>query len=122
MNFRILGLLAVFALPGCSTFTAIQSATVDPQKVVIAANSFDAVEVTATNYLTLPKCPDAKVCKSSAVVAKLVPAVKEGRVARNKLEAFMLANPNQPVPVSGYDTLMTAVTSAQGLLAAYNAK
>jgi hypothetical protein len=112
---------ALFVLPGCAAISSIQSissASVSPQQVIVAANAFDAIEITTTNYLRLPPCPQSTiVCRDQSTAVKLAAAIRKGRVARNQMEAY-IANPaGQPVPVSGYNALTLAVSTAQSLLA-----
>jgi hypothetical protein len=118
-------LLAGLLLGGCSTLSnleTIASGSVSANQVYVAANAFDAIEATATNYLQLPPCPTAApVCRTSSIVAVIVPQVRNGRVARNQLEAYVNANPGQAVPVSNYNVLITTVNTLQGALAAYSA-
>lgn len=116
-------LVSLFALSlgACASVTTLLGTTVSPTQVIVAANSFDAIEATATNYLTLPICPAAKICRTQAGVNAIVPAIRAGRQARSQLEAYVTANPGQPVPVSLYNAVMTAVSSLQSLLSQYNA-
>ena len=114
--------VGLLALGGCSTLTTLVGSTVSPQQVIIAANSFDAAEATATNYLKLPACPGAPICRSVAGVNAIVPAIRAAREARTALEGFVSSNPGQPAPVSLYDTLTTAITTLESVLAQYNAQ
>lgn len=118
-------LLAALSLGGCSTIQnleTIASGSVSPQQVLVAANSFDAIEATATTYLNLPTCPIAQpICKTQSVVATLVPQIRNARSARNQLEAYMTANPGQAVPVSNYNVLVTGINTLQTALASYSA-
>ena len=116
-------LVIALGLAGCSTLTNIAGTTVSPSQVVIAGNSFDALEATATNYLRLPTCPvQAPVCKNSASVGPIVSAVHAGRTARTDMIGYVTANPGQAVPVSRYDTLKASVDSLNTLFAQYNVK
>ena len=55
-----------------NAITAAENA-VTPQQIYIAANAFDAVKVSATNYLELRRCPtNAPITLSIAVVADLI--------------------------------------------------
>lgn len=110
------------ALAGCATIATLEGTTVSPTQVVVAANAFDAVEATATNYLKLPLCPGAVVCRTVAGVKAIVPLIRSGRQARTAMEAYVTANPGQAVPVTLYDTTMTAVSALQSALAQYNAQ
>jgi predicted small secreted protein len=128
---RKLLVLAALAAPlaGCSTiqgiendimttFTLATGQTISPQAVIIAANGFDAIEITATNYLNLPTCNGSAVtvCKTPATVVTLVTAIRAGRAARNQLEGYMTANPGVPAPISPYNVLITAINTLQGIV------
>ena len=114
------------SLGGCASlqrdWNAVTGATVDPTAVIVAANSFDALEATATSYLNFCKSNRSlSVCASYvAVRAKLVPAVRSGRVARNNLETFMQQNPGALGPSGLYSALTAAVSTLQGVVAQYN--
>lgn len=120
--------LVCLALGGCSALTTLQEisgSSVSPTQVIVVANSFDAIEATATNYLKLPACPGTAsqpVCRNQAAVNIIVPAIRSGRTARSQLEAYVTANPGQAAPVSGYNTLTTAISAIQNALAQYTSK
>ena len=124
-KFIAVALLAV-SLSGCATFqnayNAATGSSVPGNLVIVAVNSFDAVEATATNYLRLPKCiaGGTPFCRSVTATAKLVPAIRAGRVARNNLEAFMQANPGALGPAGLYNALISATTTLQGVVNTYN--
>jgi hypothetical protein len=110
---------ATFGLGGCSTIATLTSPALTPTQVIVAANAFDALESTATTYLSLPTCPTATpVCKTAAGVAAIVPPVRAGRAARNTLEAAVNSG-KTPLSVSAYTTLTTAVTALQATMAQY---
>lgn len=115
-------LLLALGLAGCSTLATLEGTTISPTQVIVAANSFDAAEATATNYLRLPTCPAAKLCKTQAGINAIVLAIRSGRKARSDLEAYVNANPGQPAPVTLYDALTAAVSTLQSALAQYNAQ
>jgi hypothetical protein len=112
------------SLGGCTALTNIAGTTVSPQTAIVAANSFDALEAVATGYLQLPKCvaTGPVVCRSTAAVAAIIPAVRSGRVARNQIEALLSANSGAAIPVANYNTLQAVITSLQGIYAQYNVK
>ena len=121
-------LLLVFALAaslgGCANLTnawqTLTGATVSPTAVYVAANSFDAVEVTATNYLRLCHSSMSNPGCSKSAIAAVIPAVRSGRIARNNLEQFLRAHPNA-VGASGlYDALVTSTNTLQSVIATYN--
>lgn len=118
-------LLLALALAGCASLTktwdAVTGATVSPAAVIVAANAFDALEVTATNYLRLKKCNGTNpVCRDPAVTKIIVPAVRSGRVARNNLEQFLKDNPGKLGPSGLYNALTSSINTLQGVIATYN--
>lgn len=109
-------------LGGCATFSLITGSSVSPQAAIAAANAFDAIEPAATVYLRLPPCGPtvAPTCRNAAAVAKLVPAIRSGRVARNQLEALLTANGGAAIPIATYNTLEAAITTLQAVNTQFN--
>jgi hypothetical protein len=126
-RFLIVSALAL-GLASCAQLTADYNAltgvTVSPTAVIVAANAFDAVEATATNYLRLPKCTasNGPVCRNPTATAQIIPAIRSGRIARNNLEAFMQANPGAIGPTGLYSALTTATTTLEQIFTTYNIK
>ena len=106
------------AISGCVT-TDTTVATLTPQEVYVGANAFDAVEATATNYLTMPLCPKATLCRTAAETNAIVKPIRLGRKARSAIEAYIAANPGASVPVSLASALSADVASLQAVLAQY---
>lgn len=100
----------------------ITGSTVSPQAVVVAGNAFNALEGTATSYLSFCKANKAlPACAGYvAVRKKIIPAVRSGRVARNNLEAFLVANPGQLGPSGLYNALIAAVNTLQQIASQYS--
>lgn len=116
-----LWLLALLALGGCSALTDLTSASLTTTQVYIAANAFDAAEVTATQYLGLLACGGAAmVCRSPSAVAAIVPAVRAGYKARQALVSACAASTTATACVSAYTTVTTAVTTLQAAFTAYS--
>ena len=122
--FLIAALLAPVA--GCAQlqtdWNVLTSASVSPTSVIVAANSFDALESAATTYLKLPACGGTSatpVCRTAGAVAQIVPAIRAGRTARNALEALLKSNGNAAIPVATYNTLKGAVSALQTIFAQY---
>jgi hypothetical protein len=117
----LLGVVLAIGLSSCATINnleTIASGSVSPQQVYIAANSFDAIEATATQYLKLPLCPQGSpVCRTQLSSQTVYNNVKTARSARNALEAYMNANPGASVPVSNYNVLVTSVQTLNALVA-----
>lgn len=127
---RLTTILVVFAgfltLQGCApvqnTWDLFTSSRVSPTLVIVTGNSFDALEATATTYLRLPKCTgqNGPACRSPKATAKIIPAIRAGRMARNNLEMFLRAHPGQLAAQGLYDALATATQTLQGILIQYN--
>lgn len=128
-NILAIALLAV-SLGGCagtrfgtfiSTVESAATGTVSPEAIYIARNAFDAVEVSATNYLLLTKCPvKAPFCRDKGATAKLIPAIRSGRVARNNASQFLKDHPNQLGTQGLYDALISSTDTIKQILAQYN--
>ena len=116
----------VLSLAGCASiqnaYDTLNGTSVSPTAVYVAANAFDAVEVTATNYLRLKKCSTTSgpVCRSPVATAQIIPAVRSGRVARTNLENFMAQNPGALGPVGLYNALITATATLQAVVSQYH--
>lgn len=127
--FAVFAISAAVTLGGCSktlqdahtAFDIITSAKVSPQAVIIAANSFDALEVTATNYLTLKRCSatTGPICRDPGATKAMIPAIRSGRIARNNLLAFLRDHPGELGPRGLYDALESAGRSIQAVMAQY---
>jgi|SRR6185437_14275319 len=104
-----------------NAWNLVTTSQVSPTAVIVAANAFDAVEATATNYLRLPKCTatNGPVCRNPKATAAIIPAIRSGRVARNNLEQFMKDNPGQLGPQGLYNALTTATSTLQAIFAQY---
>lgn len=121
--------LIVLTLGGCANlqrvydgFEAITTTTVSPKAIVIGANSFNALEATATNYLNLTRCDktSSKVCRDKAVTAILIPAVLNARKARNDLIAFQRTHPGELGTQGLYDALQLSITTLTGIMNTYH--
>jgi hypothetical protein len=114
------------ALPACDRITAaveiLTSAKVSPNLVFIAANTFDGLQVTATNYLRLPRCTGSNgpVCRDPEATEKIIPAIQSGRIIRDKLRKFLRDHPNQLGIQGDYDALKETISTVQAIFAQYN--
>lgn len=97
----------------------VTGATITPTQVYVAANAFDGIEATATTYLRLPKCGTLP-CRNPSATAVIVPAIRSGRLARNKLEAAVTVNPGAPVDANLFSTLTTSTDTIKAILNQYN--
>ena len=120
--------LSLSLLTGCAgelqkfknAYDVVTSSSVSPTMVYVAANTFDALEATATNYLRLPKCGGlATVCRNQNAVVVIIPAIRSGRVARNNLEQFLKDHPGQLGPQGLYDALTQSITILQNIYTQY---
>lgn len=105
-----------------NVFSAATTASVDPQAIIVAANTFDGLQATAKAYLRLPRCTGANgpVCRSPAATPPLINAVQSGRRARNAALAFLKSHPGQLGPQGVYDALQSSVGLIQSIFATYN--
>jgi len=120
MRKLLLAVTLSLGLAGCAGFTqklenaysVVTSATVTPTQIIVAGNTFVALESTATNYLLY--------CKSTANASQpcalgnrkaVVKAVRAGRAALNALEPYVSQGKAGPSAV--FDALVTAITTLQ---------
>lgn len=104
-----------------ATVQSAASGSVSPEAIYIARNAFDTVEVSATNYLALPRCPkQAPFCREPSITPQLIDAVRSGRDARNAATAFLKQHPNELGSQGLYDALTTATSTIKTILARYN--
>lgn len=122
MKLAALLLIPAIALGGCSTISTLTGASVKPQAALVAANSFDALETVATGYLQLPLCTTTPIaaCRNQTAAAKIGPAVRSGRTARNQIEALLQANAGAAIPVASLNTLQAAIAALQSIYTQYN--
>ncbi len=104
---------------------SITQATVDPQAIIIAANTFDALEATGKNYINPklnPRCNGANgpVCRDPGVTAQINAAIRSGRVARNNAKQFLRDHPGQLGTQGLLDALNAAVSTLQSIFIQYN--
>lgn len=101
-----------------NAYVVVTSATVTPNQVYIAANAFDAVEASATQYLRLPVCGSVP-CRDPNATKSLVASIRSGRLARNKLESAVGANPGAPVDANLFATLTSSTSTIKAILAEF---
>jgi hypothetical protein len=110
-----IGMVAM-ALAGCATLGPIQqvaTATVPASVVIPAANAFDILKGTATNYARY--CIQGRfidaICSAGNRRA-VIKFVRSGTAARNQLEASL--DNGTPAAASVYNLLVSAVQGLQG--------
>lgn len=106
-----------------TAYEVVTTQEISPRAVYVARNAFNAVEVTATQYLKLRRCDgsNAPICRDPAVTPKLIATVRSGRLARNDLTKFMKDHPGQLGPRGLYDALVGATNTISDMLAEYKA-
>lgn len=121
----VVALLAL-SLGACAqiqnAYDTLSGAKVSPQAVIVAANAFNALKATATNYLRLPRCKTTGapvICRSPQATKIIIPAVRAGTVARNNLEQFMREHPGELGPSGVYDALVASSNTLKGVFAQY---
>jgi hypothetical protein len=113
---RLAVIVLALSLGGCaSTISAIEkleSKQVTPSAVLIAGNAFDAAVPIAEAWIRLPRCTGSNgpACRSTSA-AKVIKAVRQGRVARANLEQFFADHPGQLGPQGLYDAFQAAIAT-----------
>lgn len=124
----ILALGGSLALGGCAELGnivgAVTGSAVSPQAVYLAANSFDVIEATATNYDKLPPCSSGTsyLCRTPSGVATVDIAIRSGISLRNQLEAYVTTNPGSLVPISNYNALLAVISTINSVVQAAGVK
>lgn len=123
---RFIGFAAIalcLALGSCANvktaYDAVTTSTVPAKSVYVAANAFNVVETAATGYVRycVPN-PTPVGCNDNAIQNDIIPAMNKGITARNSLVSFLKAHPGALGDKGLYDSLVTATSTLQGLLAA----
>lgn len=114
----LVALALAAALAGCAelqkleqAFTFVTGTTVPPQAIVVAANTFDGLQGTATQYLIYCKANLAQPVCSAANRRSVIKYVRAGRAARNQLEGYITQNVAAPATI--YNVLIAAITNLQ---------
>lgn len=113
MKALVIALSVVLVLPGCSrlkqAYESVSTTKVPPKLILVAANSFNAAKATATNYIRYcTPNPAPAGCNDNVIRGTLIPNMKAGTVARDKLEAFMDDHPGELGPRGTYDALVAS--------------
>lgn len=131
----------VLGLTGCSRdfqsfwdgVSAVSTATVSATTVVVAAQSFDGLELVAAAYLDLPSCRavSGPACRVPSATPIIKGAAKSGRIARNELKAQLRIacaaeyaagkECTAGIPIASYNTLVAATKTIENATAAYRA-
>lgn len=112
----IFAALLAISLGGCAAIQKIETAyhtvtetTVSPKQIYIAAQTFNGLQATATQYLVY--CRDhltTDVC-SADNRRIVIRSIRKGRSARNQLETYITQS--KPAPATLYNVLVDAITS-----------
>jgi hypothetical protein len=115
MRKLLLSIPLLLALGGCASlqtaWSVITTAAVTPQQIIVASNTFDGLEATATQYLIYCKSNVGTAQCALSIRQKVVANVRAGRVARNQLEPYVTSGTAGPSAI--YNTLVAAITSLQ---------
>lgn len=119
-----------FALGGCAQLTqfkntvenaVVATTNITPQQIYIAANSFDAVKISATNYLKLKRCPqNAPFCREPKVTPTIINLIRAGTIARNNAVTWARANPDGFADQSLYDRLTSITSTLEDMMRQYH--
>ena len=112
-RFLLLSFIGLVGLGLASCDNPFNPTVASASNAVLAVNAFGVVEATATQYLTLPLCPGAVVCRTKALSISIAQSVRTGIAARNAIMADL--NSNISAPITTIDTLNAAVAALQSL-------
>ena len=102
-----------------TVYSLVTDTAVSPTQVIVAANSFDAIEGTATQYLVYCKSNLTVPACSADNRRAVIKYTRAGRAARNQLETYIVQNANAPSAI--YNTLVAAINSLNATPAAQGA-
>lgn len=105
-------------LGSCTALKTIAGVTVSQKNIAIAVQAFDAVEVSATQYLRLRNCADGEstiraACRQPSVVPTLVKDVRAGRAARDSLWTASKGSPAGVGITAAYDAVVAATAAVK---------
>lgn len=111
-------------LPGAGTLIPIPGPIVSPisnaklsrKGVVVGAMSFDTAEQAATEYIGLPRCPKATVCRDPGVTKSLIKYVRQGASIRKQIVQFAIDHPGQLGDQGLQDSLNIVAANIMALL------
>jgi hypothetical protein len=103
-----------------STVSGVSEVEVNRKAVYTLASTFDALQVTATNYMALCRdYPKNATCNRALIQKQIIPAIRSGRIARNSLMRFARDNPGKLGTTGAYNALTASVATLQGIYAQY---
>lgn len=104
------------------TWQSARNIVVSKNGVVIAVQTFNAAERTATVYLNQKKCPrgiQRPTCRSPAITEAIATAITEGQKARDGLLDFAEGHPGALGDQGLYDALWGSIGTLKSFFAAY---
>jgi uncharacterized protein YceK len=111
----VLAIPLLIALGGCASLTkvwdTITGVSVSPTQIIVAANTFDGIEASATQYLIYCKSNVGTPQCALSIRQKVVANIRAGRTARNQLEPYVTSGTAGPAAV--YNVLVAAITTLQ---------
>jgi hypothetical protein len=105
--------------------SAMTGATVSPAAITILANTYDALEATAKNYVDPrlnKRCngSNGPICRDPDATIALNKAIRSGRVARNNVKQFLRDHPGQLGAQGLYDALQASVSTLEAIFKQYS--
>ena len=97
-----------------NAFGVLTGTSIPPTALIVAANSYDAAEATATNYLIY--CSSNKTVQPCALSNRqaVVKAVRAGRVVRGQLETYISSGTSAPPAL--YQEILGIISSVQSVI------
>lgn len=106
---KIAGMTFVLGLVLSSCATVPNVAT--PNQEYVGLNAYYAAVKTATNYLALPLCPTATLCRTQTLSQSVYSALRSARVARKQITVAL--EQAQPAPLTAISALEAAYAVIQ---------
>ena len=104
-------------------YSIATGSSVSVQTANVAVNSFDVLKSTGTSYILLQKCgtPHAPVvCADPKVLDQLIPDLRNGTAARDKLWAEANAANSTGASISNYNALQLIIDQLQKIYDTYS--
>lgn len=109
--------VAALALLAAACAKSPANIAITQHEISAAVNAYDAAELTAGNYLSLPRCPAAAVCQTLAGATAVAKATRAGRAARDDIETHLGVG---ATPATSLDALNAATAALQALVLQYH--
>jgi hypothetical protein len=105
------------------TWAVAASVVVNKAAIKVAVSAFNAVEATATVYISQPRCPKGiqkPTCMSVPIRETIATAILTGRSSRDQLLGFVEAHPDAIGDQGLYDVLKISISTLQNIFTTYN--